>query len=846
LIGKYDPTAIEEKWKSEWASGSAYEAPKRLSNRGKRYVLEFFPYPSGSGLSVGHLRNYVAGDVVARRFRMMGYDVLHPMGWDAFGLPAENRARADGRHPDRTTRAFAATYRRQLELVSCGYDWSRELFSSDPEYYRWTQWLFLVMYRRGLDYRGTSLQWWCPDCETVLANEQIGGDEAGPRCWRCERAVERREVSQWFLRISDYAQRLLDDLSALDWPEGILAMQRQWIGRSVGTRIEFELVGSSERIAVFTTRPDTLFGASAVVLAPESELSERLATSENRAAVEAYCANCRRTAETARRSADRPVTGVFTGSYARNPLTNTSLPIWVADYVLPDYGSGAIMAVPAHDERDARFAAEMHLPVIRVVAPHGEPGDAAVARADGVGAFTGRGRTLNSGKYTGLTSDAAADAITNDLAALDRGGREVRFRLRDWSISRQRFWGAPIPIVHCDRCGQNPVPEAELPVRLPDVERVPRPTADAAGRPVSPLASVPSFVEARCPACGGAARRESDTLDGFACSSWYFFRFADPRNETAPFGEEAAAGWMPVDLYIGGAEHAVMHLLYARFWTKVLYDAGLSPVEEPFPCLRNQGMILDSTGKKMSKSRPDQVVTPDEAVDRYGADSVRAYEMFIAPFDQDVVWQEDGLSGVSRWLRRVWRVAHLTDSAADVRATDRHLMAATHRAIEDVTRALDDLRFNVAVARLMELTNVLVDHSTRHPDTFCPVAPGRPISSAKRTAWNEAVDSLLLLMAPITPHIAAELWERRGRQGAIHEHKWPTADMAILSRQEVEIALQVDGVVRARTVIDCEWSVAELRQVALTHDVVQRWIAGRTVDRVIVVPDRLVNIVTAE
>ncbi len=870
--------------------------------RRKLYVLEYFPYPSGAGLSVGHLRNYVAGDVVTRLARMRGYEVLHPMGWDAFGLPAENRARAEGRHPLETTREFANNYRRQLELVSCSYDWSREIFSCDPEYYRWTQWLFLLLYRRGLAYQGTGRQWWCAECRTVLANEQVELGALGPTCWRCNGLVERREVPQWYLRITDYAERLLQDLDSLDWPEGIVAMQRQWIGRSEGADIVFPIDGSDERITVFTTRPDTLFGATALVIAPEHASLAQLTSRENRRAVAELVGRCRTQSDVDRQSTARAPRGAFTGAYAVHPLAGYRLPVWTADYVLPEYGSGAIMAVPAHDERDAAFARAYDLPVRTVVKQKSSDDRATAGASDPRAATTGHGELVHSGRYSGLQSDEGGRAITQELAARGLGGRRVSYRLRDWSIGRQRYWGAPIPIVHCESCGPQPVPECDLPVRLPDVAAVPVPTTDAEGRPLSPLAAIPGFVETACPNCGRPARREPDTMDGFACSSWYFFRFVDPHNTEAAFDADKVRRYMPVDYYIGGAEHAVMHLLYARFWTKVLYDAGLSPVHEPFPRLRSQGMVLDKTGKKMSKSRPQHVVVPDEAVDRYGADALRAYELFIAPFDQDVRWDEEGIHGVSRWLRRVWRISQgelgsdrgrrgpqaararaggsaridpaaarsedVATGAAEARSrrdrevsTITRLRTATNLAIGQVTSALDDFRFNVAVARLMELTNELATihaassrdghddegRSTEHARSS-GTAEGQSDGwdDASRAAWDEAVDSLLKLLAPIAPHVAEELWSRRGHESSVHAASWPRPDEAQLTQRRIEIVLQVDGTVRARVEVACGTPEESLREAALADPVVRRWIAERRVRDVIVVPDRLVNVVTGD
>jgi leucyl-tRNA synthetase len=646
---RYDPAEVERRWQRRWAEAGLDRTPELPADgapaRPKRYVLCFFPYPSGEGLTVGHLKNYVSGDVVARTWRMRGFDVLHPMGWDAFGLPAENEARATGRHPADTTRAYAANYRRQLSLVSISYDWSREIASTDPAYYRWTQWLFLLLWRRGLIHRASRPQWWCDACQTVLANEQVTETAEGAVCWRGHAGVGRREVTQWFARITDYAQRLLDDLDRLDWPAGIVAQQRHWIGREVD-----------------------------------------------------------------------PETGA------------------------------------------------------------------------------------------------------------------VRYRLRDWSISRQRFWGAPVPIVHCPDCGLVPVPEAELPVRLPEVDAYPRSGFDAAGRPVGPLAAVPGWAATRCPVCGGAARRDTDTLDGFVCSSWYFLRFASPGETERPFDPRAVARWLPVDLYIGGAEHAVMHLLYARFWTKVLYDAGLVPFAEPFSRLRNQGMVLDATGAKMSKSRPAYVVTPDEAVAAHGADAVRAYVLFLAPFDQDAPWQTAGIAGIRRWLQRAWRLVHAPVPAGAPRpeAEDR-LAAEVAAAVTAVSEAIDGLRLNVAVARLMAFTQALEAQRRR--------------GGLGSSAWSAALGTLARLMAPVTPHLAEALWERLGGAGSVLEAAWPEPAV-VGGARSVTWVLQVDGVARDRFELPAGAADALARERALASPVARRWLAGGAPRRVVVVPDRLVNLVT--
>ncbi len=654
----YDHVAVESKWRTRWADDALYRTRLPGPGRTKFYCLEFFPYPSGSGLSVGHGRNYVPSDVIARAYRMQGRAVLHPMGWDAFGLPAENEAIKRGIHPRETTTRYAANYRRQLTLMGCSYDWEREINSSDPEFYRWTQWFFLLLWRRGLAYRASGRQWWCPGCKTVLANEQI---DANGVCWRGHEGVYKREMKQWYFRITAYADQLLDDLATLDWPEHIVAMQRNWIGRSEGVAFGMAVAGDAAggaetRLDVYTTRPDTIPGVTFVALAPEHPAVDRITTPGQRAAVAEYREQAARRSDIDRIRGDRagagPRDGAFTGAYATNPLNGERVPVYVADYVLAAHGSGAIMGVPAHDARDFEFATRHGLPVKVVVEQPGVRDGAPEA------AYTGPGVMIDAGAWTGLPSTEAAAGITAWLVERGIGRRSVQTRMRDWLISRQRYWGAPIPMIHCAACGTVPVPEAELPVLLPAIEHW-LPGEDAAEGPRSPLASLPAFVETRCPQCRGPARRETDTMDGFACSSWYYLRFVSPHFAGGPFDPAALAEWGSPDLYVGGAEHAVMHLLYARFWTKVMADAGIVPFREPFPVLRSQGTMhardpLTGELRRMSKSA-NNVVTPDSVAETHGADALRIYLLFMAPFENDTVWEEEGITGARRFLERIWR-----------------------------------------------------------------------------------------------------------------------------------------------------------------------------------------------
>lgn len=828
---QYDFRASEAKWRPRWRSADLYRTGDD-PDKPNYYILDFFPYPSGDGLSVGHCRNYVPTCVSARFHRMRGYNVLHPMGWDAFGLPAENYAITHGINPRETTRRFAANYRRQMELVECSYDWSREIDSTDPAYYKWTQWFFLLLFRRGLAYRARGSQWWCPQCRTILANEQV----VDGRCWRCDSTVTRKDLEQWYFRITDYAERLLADLDTIDWPERIKNMQRSWIGRSEGAEIVFKVQGKrfdnepregegdGGHIHVFTTRPDTLFGATFLALAPEHPLVAGLTAPSHRGDVAVYVEAARHMTDMDRVAADREKTGVFTGTYATHPMTGEAVPIWVADYVLAGYGTGAVMGVPAHDARDFAFARRYNLPVLEVI--QDSEGQATANGSRPVDAYEGQGTVINSGSYTGWPSSVAAARIAADLAERGLGGPRVVYHLRDWLISRQRFWGAPIPIIHCPACGMVPVPENQLPVTLPDVVDF---TPSGDGR--SPLARVAEWVETTCPQCGGPARRETDTMDGFACSSWYFLRFANPHEDERPFDPEAVRHWLPVDTYVGGAEHAVMHLLYARFWTKVMYDAGLIDFSEPFAQLRNQGMLLSPIdGQKMSKSKGN-VITPDEIVAEFGTDALRAYVLFLGPFDTEALWDNRGIVGVQRFLERYWKLAGEVLERADKSIPfDEAFERERHKIVHRLTSDMEKFRFNTAIAALMEYLNTLY------------AARERPIAVSQ---WRQAIRTLTLLLAPIAPFITEEVWQTvLGERGSVHQAAWPDFDAKLAADERIAIAIQVNGKVRDRVEVDAGSEEESLRQVALENERARATIGGRPVRNVIVVRGRLVNIVT--
>ncbi|MGH2444676.1 MAG: leucine--tRNA ligase [Candidatus Limnocylindria bacterium] len=816
---RFDPASFEQKWRDRWEADQLYVA-RDDDPRPKRYDLTMYPYPSGD-MHIGHWFAMTGPDIVARMHRMQGYNVMFPMGFDGFGLPAENAAIDRNVHPAKWTYSNIDNMRRQMRLMGTSFDWTREVVTCDPEYYRWQQWLFLKLYSAGLAYKAMGAVDWCPKDKVVLAREQVEGTER--RCWRCGTQVEKRDLEQWWFRITKYSDELLD-FSGIDYPDPIRLMQTNWIGRSEGTEIDFPVEADDvEPIRVFTTRPDTVFGATFMVLAPEHPLVSVLTTEDRKADVDAYVANARRETEIERMSTEREKTGVFIGANAVNPMTNERMPIWIADYVLPGYGTGAIMAVPAHDERDYAFARTFDLPIRYVVAPaSGElPTDAAFVSHSADEVLT------DSGEFTGMPASEAIGAITRQLTDLGLGQAAVTYRQRDWVAGRQRYWGAPIPIVYCDEHGAQPVPEDQLPVVLPE-------DVDFAPTGVSPLQNHAGFLNAECPVCGGPAQRETDTMDTFVDSSWYFLRFCSPHYEAGPFDPEKVRQWMPIHVYGGGAEHAVMHLLYYRFFVKALRDLGMLDVDEPTLRLRNQGQILGADHHRMSKSRGN-VQAPDELVARYGSDTVRAFLMFIGPWEQGGPWNPSGIDGLHRWLARVWgaavpEAASGTPAGAEGLELTRALLRLTHVTIDAVTEDYEDFHFNTAIAKLMELTNAIIRE--------------REAGMAGTDAYAEAVDALLLLLAPVAPHIAEELWARRGNEYSVHQQPWPVADPALAAADTIELPVQVDGKLRDRLVVTPDTPAEEIERMALASEHVQRYLAGRAPMRVIQVPGRLVNVVT--
>ena len=846
---KYFPEKIEEKWQQRWAAEGAFEA-RADDPRPKFYALEMLPYPSGF-LHMGHVRNYSIGDALAWYKRLRGFNVLHPIGWDSFGQPAEQAAIKRGVQPRDWTEENIAHMRGQLQRLGTSYDWSREIAAHRPDYYKWDQWFFLKMLEMGLAYKRTSAVNWCPKEETVLSNEQ----SSGGICWRCGTQVTKKEIEQWYLRITQYAEQLVADIQEIEdtWPEKVLKRQRDWVGRSEGAYIDFKVKDSGEKIRVFTTRIDTIFGATAIVIAAEHPiLAELLEGSALKDDIVQFAEQIKasRAIKTEDQAEEEEKLGMNTGRLAINPFNGELLPIWVANYVLMDYGAGAVMSVPAHDERDFEFAQKYTLPIRQVIAPvvHGqqnEPADQAPGGDQSIemkNAFIEYGVLVNSGEWSGTLSRDATRAMAEYASSKNFGGPAVTYRIRDWGISRQRFWGAPIPVVYCPKCGMVPVPEKDLPVMLPE-------KADFTGTGESPLKTIPEFLNTKCPNCGEAATRETDTMDTFVDSSWYFFRYCDPRNDSMPFDSEIVAHWTPVDQYIGGDSHAVMHLIYTRFWTKVMRDLGLVKFNEPVKRLLTQGMVTNKVEgtneyKAMSKSLGNGV-DPDEMIEAFGADATRLFILFAAPAENELRWSETGIEGAVRFLRRVWTMVYKWRDELQQRATPaseqfefsdaaRALRRKTHQTIARVTADFDKLDLNTNVAALMELLNALGEFD---------VEPASA-SDADAFAVREALEALVIMLAPFSPHIAEEMWEGLGHAGGLLKSaQWPVADPELAKKDELEIPVQVNGKLRSRVVVSPDITEADLRELALADARVQSFIDGHKVVKVIVVPQRLVNVV---
>lgn len=805
---RYNPQEIEPKWQKYWVEKDLHLV-EEVDSRPKYYCLDMFPYPSGSGLHVGHWRGYVLSDVWSRYQTLLGYQVLHPMGWDAFGLPAENYALENKIHPAKAVKTNVENFKRQLNDIGAMYDWSREINTTDPEFYKWTQWIFAEMFKQGLAYRKEMPINWCPDCKTGLANEEV----VDGCCERCGKEITKKSLNQWMLKITAYAERLLNDLDKLDWPEKVKKMQSNWIGRSEGAEVNFQVVGQDLTLTVFTTRPDTLFGATYMVLAPEHLAVAEITSAEQRNAVNDYVTTALKKSNVERMVEDKQKTGVFTGAYAINPVNGEQVPIWISDYVLLDYGTGAIMSVPAHDQRDFDFAKAFDLPMRVVIRPE----DACFEAADLTEAYAGSGKLVNSGEFTGLPWAEGKTKITESLARQGLAKATVNFKLRDWVFSRQRYWGEPIPIVHCEKCGMVVVPEKDLPVRLPEVE-----SYEPTGTGESPLARIEEWVNTTCPQCGSPGRRETDTMPQWAGSSWYFLRYADPHNLEKPWSQEAMEKWMPVDLYVGGVEHAILHLLYARFFTKFLYDIEAITFEEPFQRLFNQGMIYKD-GAKMSKSKGN-VVSPDELIAKYGRDSIRVYSLFIGPPEVDVEWSTQGFEGVARFLNRTWNlITEVIEGDGFVQSTET-LDRAKHGLIKDVTERLEDLKLNTAVSAFMSYVNFLNKEKENGLD-------------------RSSIETLVLLLAPFTPHFSEEVWQMLGHQESIMRESWPKYDLEKLVAEEMEIPVQVNGKMRDTLVISVNASQEEIIEQAKGLPNILRNIQERTIVKEIYVPKKIINLV---
>ena len=816
---KYDFSQIEQKWQQKWEESGIYTV-KRDDTKEKFYLLEMFPYPSGK-LHMGHVRNYSIGDVMARYYTMQGKNVLHPMGWDAFGLPAENAAIKNGVHPDPWTRENIDNMREQLKTMGISYDWTREEGTCLPDYYKWTQWIFTKFFERGLAYKKKAAVNWCPSCATVLANEQV----IDGHCERCDSIVEKKDLAQWFFRITDYAQRLLDDLEKLPgWPEKVKTMQENWIGRSEGVEINFA-TEAGDPVPVFTTRVDTVFGVTYMVLAPEHPLVAKLTQgTKYEQPVKDFINKVSKLSFIERTSSETEKEGMFIGAYAINPMTQERLPIWTTNYVLYEYGTGAVMGVPAHDQRDFDFAHKYGHRIIRVVAPMDWDGSELSEAFESY-----NGKLVYSQQFNGLTVAEAKKAIAGYMEEHGIGNRVINYRLRDWLISRQRYWGAPIPIVHCEKCGPVAVPEDHLPVLLPtDVEF--KPTGE------SPLKTSPTFRNTVCPKCGGSAVREMDTMDTFVCSSWYFLRFTDAHNPKEAFNRDIADYWMPVDQYIGGVEHAILHLMYARFFMKVFHDMNLCAADEPFTNLLTQGMVLKD-GSKMSKTKGN-VVSPEAIINRFGADTARLFILFAAPPERDLEWNDTAVEGCSRFLSRFWRMYHIIlaqkglhdDLPADLTEADKAARRAVHSAVKKVSEDIAVRRqFNTAISAIMEAVNAIYEYL----DT----------GAAKPAVLGEAAEKLLLLLAPFAPHLTEELWQNLGHTGSIHLHKWPEYDEAALVKDSVEIVIQVNGKIRARLDIPANMGKTEMEAMAKTLPQYAEWLDDKTLVKLIAIPGKLINIV---
>ena len=799
-MSKYNFSKIEPKWQKEWEKQDLYKAVD-FDKRPKKYIMVEFPYPSGDGLHVGHVRSYSALDALSRKKRMQGFNVLYPMGWDAFGLPTENYAIKTGLHPSKVTKNNIKIFKKQMKSIGLSFDWSREINTTDSEYYKWSQWIFIQLFKKGLAYQSEMPINWCPKCKIGLANEEV----INGKCERCGAQTEKKNLKQWMLKITEYADRLIDDLEKVDYVEKIKTQQINWIGRSHGTEIDFKIVDSDEIIKVFTTRADTSFGITAMIIAPEHSLLKKITTKENQDKINSYVDSSKKKSEFERTQLEKEKTGVFTGSYCVNPVNNEKIPIWVSDYVIATYGGGAVMIVPAHDKRDYAFAKKYDVDIREVVSG----GD--ISKEP----YTEYGKLINSEEFNGLSSKEAIEKITDWLIKNKVGQRTINYKLRDWVFSRQHYWGEPIPIVHCEKCGIVTVPEKDLPVELPHVEKYePTDTGE------SPLADIQEWVNTKCPKCGGSAKRETDTMPNWAGSSWYFLRYIDPNNNEKFADFDKLKYWLPVDLYNGGMEHTTLHLLYSRFWHKVLYDLKLVPTEEPYQRRYSHGMVLAEDGRKMSKSF-NNVVNPDDTITEYGADTLRIYEMFMGPFDQTISWSIKGVQGCFRFLNKVWQIFNSKGKIGKV--SDKKLITKLHQLIKKVNDDLDNMKFNTAVAVMMEFVNAWSED-------------GKILSKKDAQAF-------LYLLSPFAPHIVEELWNKLGNKESIFKEEWPEYDKKLIQEETVQLIVQINGKVRDKIEIKIGLSEKEVQELILSQEGIQKWLDGKKIKKFIYIPNRLVNLV---
>ena len=797
---KYNPKKIEKKWQKRWREQDLYQA-KDFSKKPKKYIMVEFPYPSGDGLHVGHVRSYTALDALSRKKRMEGYNVLYPMGWDAFGLPTENYAIKTGIHPIKVTEQNIKVFKKQMRLLGLSFDWSREINTTDPKYYKWTQWIFLQLFKKGLAYQTEMPINWCPSCKIGLANEEV----IAGKCERCGAQTKRKLLKQWMLKITKYADRLIDDLEKVDYVEKIKAQQINWIGRSYGTEIKFQIADSKQSIDVFTTRTDTLFGTTALVIAPEHPLLEKLTTKENKAKIKKYVLASQKKSEFERTQLDKEKIGVFIGSYCLNPVNQEKIPIWVSDYVIATYGGGAVMIVPAHDKRDYQFAKKYGLEIREVVSGGNISKEA----------YVDYGKLINSDQFNGLSSKEAIKKITDWLIKNKLGHKTIHYKLRDWVFSRQHYWGEPIPIIHCSKCGIVPVPEKDLPVKLPYVEKYePTDTGE------SPLAIIKDWVDIKCPKCAGPAQRETDTMPNWAGSSWYFLRYIDPDNNRKLADSKKLKYWLPVDLYNGGMEHTTLHLLYSRFWHKFLYDIKVVPTAEPYQRRYSHGVVLAEDGRKMSKSFGN-VIKPDEVIIKYGADTLRVYEMFMGPFDQMISWSTKGVQGCSRFLARVWKL--FNDKQKFSSKTDKELLTKLHQLIRKVSNDMEAMKFNTAVAGFMEFINLWAE-------------PGRNLS-------KKDSEIFLKLLSPFAPHITEEIWEELDNKRSIFLEKWPQYNKKLIEEETWQLIIQINGKVRDKIEVKKDISEKQVKEIALSQEKIKKWLGNKKPKKIIYIPNRLVNLV---